>query len=294
MHINEQVKSEHPSRWARHASRNPCDTFPAVCGLSNLSRTARHQSVTILLAVLASTAANGQQPAPPRQALTPITGKDGLQYSWIPAGKFTMGCSPQDDECDKVEKPAHFVAISRGFYIGQTEVTQEAYRRVTGTNPSDFKGNKLPVDKVQWSEAKRYCQGISGRLPTEAEWEYAARGGKGLRRYGTLADIAWFAENSESRTHEVGQKHPNAYGLYDMLGNVWEWVADGYTPDYYESSDAVDPKGPASHEVITLRGGSWNSSDTGARASSRARNVPGGRLNDIGFRCVLDRPPGAN
>jgi formylglycine-generating enzyme required for sulfatase activity len=167
-----------------------------------------------------------------------------------------MGCSPEDSECPEYQKPVHQVTISRGFWIGQTEVTQEAWQRIKGTNPSWFKGAKLPVDSVSWGEAKSYCQAVGMRLPIEAEWEYAARAGSSQDPYGDLDQIAWWFGNSEKMTHPVGTKQANPWDLYDMLGNVWEWVEDWYSARYPDGN-AIDPKGPESGKVRTLRGGAW-------------------------------------
>ena len=210
--------------------------------------------------------------------------KDGLRYVWIPPGTFTMGCSTGDSECDGDEIPAHQVTITKGFWLGQTEVTQAAYRRVVGTDPSHFKGASLPVERVSWDEAQAYCQAVGGRLPTEAEWEDAARAGSARNRYEDIDRIAWYGSNSGSRTHEVAQKQANAFGLYDMLGNVWEWTADwygDYTPD-----SAVDPAGPASGQYRALRGGSWFDFSSFARVSLRNVYVPGSRHNSFGLRCA--------
>jgi formylglycine-generating enzyme required for sulfatase activity len=151
-----------------------------------------------------------------------VNPKDGLTYVWIPPGKFHMGCSPGDAACGDDEKPAHEVTISKGFWLGQTSVTQRAYRLVAGQDPSAHKGDNLPVEHVDWNEAKAYCAAIGGRLPTEAEWEYAARAGSTGARYDNLDEIAWHTQNSGGQSHEVGQKLPNAFGLYDMLGNAWQ------------------------------------------------------------------------
>jgi formylglycine-generating enzyme required for sulfatase activity len=214
-----------------------------------------------------------------------VNPKDGLNYVLIPAGKFKMGCSPGDSDCDKDEKPAHEVHISKSFWLGQTEVTQAAWKKVMNSDPSRFKGDQLPVERVSWPEAVKYCETIGGRLPTEAEWEYAARAGSTAARYGELDAIAWYDKNSGSTTHAVGGKQSNQFGLFDMLGNVWEWVRDDYGP--YKSDAVVDPlveiKGAPSKVV---RGGSWYLNPQDARASLRNRLVPVDRSSIMGFRCV--------
>ena len=215
-----------------------------------------------------------------------VNPRDGLTYVWIPPGKFMMGCSPEDEECDSSEKDAHEVTIREGFWIGRTEVTQEAYERVTGKNPSRFKGAKRPVEEVSWNDADAYCRAIAERLPTEAEWEYAARGGERRGRYGELAVVGWYGSNSGGTTHEVGLKPPNARGLFDMLGNVSEWVADWYGS--YSKEPTVDPRGPLSGQYRVARGGSWLTVDSTARASARDRYGPDDRNRIIGFRCAGD------
>ena len=167
-----------------------------------------------------------------RAGQTKVNPKDGLTYVWIPPGTFTMGCSRGDSECRENEEPAHQVTITTGFWIGQTPATQEAYQRVMGKNPSYFKGAQLPVENVNWDKARSYCQAVGMRLPTEAEWEYAARAGSTTSRYGDIDQVAWYTANSGSKTHEVAQKQPNAWDLYDMLGNVWEWTSDWYADKY--------------------------------------------------------------
>jgi hypothetical protein len=201
-----------------------------------------------------------------------VNPKDGLDYRWIPPGTFMMGCSPGDQECNDDEKPPKRVTISKGFWLGESEVTQAAYQKVTGQNPSHFKGADLPVESVTWDEACAYCRAVGGRLPKEAEWEYAARAGTTGARYGELDRVAWDTYNSGYQTHPVKQKEPNAWGLFDMLGNVWEWVEDLY-PETQER---------------TLRGGSWYKYSRGLRESARTRNEPSWRLPANGFRCAWE------
>jgi len=220
----------------------------------------------------------------PKAGEVSVNPKDGLKYVWIPPGTFTMGCSPGDTECSGDEKPAHEVTITEGFWMGQTDVTQEAYQRVTGKSPSNFKGAKLPVETISWNEAQSYCGVVGMRLPTEAEWEYAARAGSTGARYGDLDRVAWHSANSGGKTHEVGQKEPNAFGLYDMLGNVWQWVADWYAE--YTGGSQRDPAGPSTGQSRALRGGSWVGNPRDVRASYRDRGVPEFRYYVIGVRCA--------
>jgi len=226
-------------------------------------------------------------PAPsagPRPGGVKVNPKDGLRYVWIPPGTFMMGCSPGDSYCQNWEKPAHQVTITKGFWLGQTKVTQAAYQRVAGNNPSYFKGPKLPVEMVSWNDARNYCQAAGMRLPAEAEWEYAARGGSTAARYGNLNDIAWYFDNSGENTHEVGLKQANAFGLYDMLGNVLEWVADWFAE--YPAGSQSDPVGPVSGRYRLARGACWNFNPTLVRVSFRGRNEPGYRDNMVGLRCA--------
>jgi formylglycine-generating enzyme required for sulfatase activity len=159
-----------------------------------------------------------------------------------------------------------------GFWVGQTLVTQVAYQRVKGASPSRFRGAQLPVEQVNWDSANSYCQANGGRLPTETEWEYAARGGTTGARYGNLNEIAWYAANSAGTTHEVGKKAPNAFGLDDMLGDVWEWT----------SGWAMEGRSRA------RRGGSWSYSGKWARVSVRGEGDRGLDGLSIGFRFVQD------
>jgi formylglycine-generating enzyme required for sulfatase activity len=214
---------------------------------------------------------------------TKVNPKDGLTYVWIPPGTFMMGCSPSDTECEDYERPAHSVVLTKGFWIGETEVTQSAYQRAMGSNPSVYRGERLPVESITWNDAQNYCQAVTMRLPTEAEWEYAARGGNPAARYGAVDSSAWYSGNSV-RTHEVATKKPNRFGLYDTLGNVWEWVADWYG-DYREGL-AADPKGPSSGIYRVVRGGSWGYLASLARASNRNWLGPYSRNVDLGVRCA--------
>jgi formylglycine-generating enzyme required for sulfatase activity len=222
--------------------------------------------------------------------------KDNLKYVWIPPGTFMMGCSPGDVECLDAEKPAHQVTLTRGFWIGQTPVTVAAYKRfaaATGRQMPDAPGfnsgwgnEAMPIVNVTWGDARAYCTWAGGRLPTEAEWEYAARGGSAEARYGPVDDIAWYHGNSGGQTHDVAQKRANGFGLYDMLGNVWEWVNDWYDENYYQSSPSEDPQGPAGGgQTRVLRGGSWSTLPGDVRVSYRLRFGPSYWSDFHGFRC---------
>jgi formylglycine-generating enzyme required for sulfatase activity len=175
----------------------------------------------------------------------------GMEFVKIAAGDFMMGCSTGDEQCQADEKPRHRVQITKSFEIGKFEVTQAQWMAVMTSNPSSNKGNNLPVETVSKLEAQEFIaklnarnDGYRYRLPTEAEWEYAARSGTDSPNSGPLDQVAWYAANSEDETHAVGQKRPNAFGLYDMQGNVREWVSDLYSPTYYEVSPVTDPGGP--------------------------------------------------
>ena len=183
-----------------------------------------------------------------------------MQFVSIPAGSFMMGCSSGDHECYAEEKPSHRVSITRPFEIGKYQVTQSEYEAIMATNPSYSRGPNHPVDGVSWEDAQKFCEAVNRkgdgyhyRLPTEAEWEYAARAGDTSCRYGSLDVVAWFRDNSGGTTHPVGEKKPNGFGLYDTLGNVWEWVQDWYGITYYGRSPESDPKGPLSGEVSAFR-----------------------------------------
>ena len=174
-----------------------------------------------------------------------------MEFVKIASGEFMMGCSPGDAQCNPDENPRHRVQITKGFEMGKYEVTQAQWVALMQTNPSGSKGDNRPVENVSKIEAQDFIaklnarnDGYRYRLPTEAEWEYAARAGKDSAQSGPLGDMAWYGANSEDETHPVGQKKPNAWGLYDMQGNVREWVSDFYSSVYYNTSPAVDPTGP--------------------------------------------------
>ena len=226
-----------------------------------------------------------------------ITTGIGLQFKLIPAGEFLMGSPGDDAYKSSNEIPQHRVRITKPFYLGIHEVTQGQYEKVMGGNPSGFKGATLPVEQVSWEDATAFCAKLSGmdedydyRLPTEAEWEYACRAGTTTRfSCGDELDpaCAWFHANSRRKTHPVGEKLPNPWGLYDMHGNVWEWCSDWYDGDYYGGSPPADPTGPSTGSYRVSRGGSWLNGAGYCRSAIRRRFRPGTRGNDLGFRVAL-------
>jgi formylglycine-generating enzyme required for sulfatase activity len=256
--------------------------------------------VTVVAGQVANIQATLADVEPPRPSVGSVreNPKDGLKYVWIPPGTFMMGCSSGDADCGDSEKPSHPVTISKGFWMGQTEVTVRAYKRfasVTGrlmpaaapkSNP-DWANEQMPIVNVSWADAQGFCQWAGGRLPTEAEWEYAARGGSTEPRYGPLDEIAWYNENSGGIvTHEVAKKRPNTSGLYDVLGNVFEWVGDWYDPHYYRTSPTSDPSGPPTGQSRVARGGVWNYAPGLDRVSNRHWLPPATSIGVLGFRCV--------
>ena len=221
---------------------------------------------------------------------------DGLKYVWIPPGAFMMGCSTGDNECRDNEKPAHHVSITKGFWIGQTVVTVGAYKRFaveTGrqmpyapNSKSGWANDTMPVGNVNWNDAHDYCTWAGARLPTEAEWEYAARGGSTDARYAPLDEVAWYRANSGGRVHPVGERRPNGFGLYDVLGNVWEWVND-WDENYYQNTPCQDGSGLGltTGQERGLRGGSWGDDPGFVRVSERLAVPPDLRGGNTGFRC---------
>ena len=217
-----------------------------------------------------------------------------MEFVWIPAGEFLMGTPRQGGDTDD-DETRHEVRISRGFWLGKHEVTQGEWRAVMGANPSYFSdcGPRCPVESVSWERVQAFIRelnereswsGYAYRLPTEAEWEYAARAGTSGIRHGELDEIAWHLDNSGAKTHPVGQKGANPWGLHDMLGNVWEWTGDWY--GRYPSGSVTDPRGPESGSYRVNRGGSWGSFARGVRSALRGRDSPGTHNFLLGFRLV--------
>ncbi len=217
----------------------------------------------------------------------------GIEMVFVKGGTLQMGDTFGDGGSD--EQPIHEVHLD-DFYIGKYPVTQRKWQEVMGNNPSRFKGDDNPVEFVSWNDVQDFIDklnhqtGKKYRLPTEAEWEYAARsGGKNEKWAGTnneaeLSEYAWYCENSEDKTHPVGQKKPNELGIYDMSGNVWELCNDWYDEGYYSMTPRDNPQGPSGGRVKVLRGGSWDSEPGNLRSANRNRGVPTIRYDTYGFR----------
>jgi formylglycine-generating enzyme required for sulfatase activity len=268
--------------------------------------------IGVVCAILSCQKKSEDAPKPPH-TITTVKTPGGAEMALIPAGTFTMGAAGGADDA----KPAHKVSVS-AFYMDTREVSQKSYEELMGVNISKFEGDDNPVEQARWTQAARYCNarslaenlkpcydettwacdfGANGyRLPTEAEWEYACRAGtKTAYGFGDdarqLKTFAWFKGNSEKKTHPVGAKPANAWGLHDMHGNVAEWCNDWYAPDYYRNSPAKDPAGPISGTKRVIRGGSWASSPEKCTSAFRLSDAPS--LPDVclgydvyGFRCV--------
>jgi formylglycine-generating enzyme required for sulfatase activity len=283
-----------------HQSRSP-ERAPsrAIVPVSNAS--------SVASAPVVASPKKVELPRPGRlpKVLSPESGRDGslslpgsggaLEMKWISPGSFQMGSN--DGRSD--EKPVHRVTLRQGFHLGATEVTQGQWESVMGNNPSRFKGRDLPVEQVSWEDAMDFCRKVTAReraagrlaagyeytLPTESQWEYACRAGTTGAYAGDLDSMAWYDKNSGSKTHAVGGKQPNGWGLYDMHGNVWEWCSDWYGD--YSSGSVTDPRGASSGTYRVRRGGSWILTARNCRSASRFGYDPGLRFNLLGFRLAL-------
>ena len=217
-----------------------------------------------------------------------------IEMVYVEGGTFMMGSyNGQNDK-----KPVHKVTV-KSFYIGKYEVTQKQWKKVMGTNPSHFKGcYNCPVENVSWNDVQEFLRKLNTktgqhyRLPTEAEWEYAAQGGnksKGYKYSGSnnISEVAWYWGNS-GKTHAVGMKHSNELGIYDMSGNVWEWCSDWYNKKYYKKSPQDNPQGLSGGKYRILRGGGWYYSESYCHTTHRNWSKPGNRNDNYGFRIVRD------
>lgn len=199
---------------------------------------------------------------------------------------------------NQYEQPVHRVSIARPFYMGRHEVTQAQWQSVMGNNPSNFRGENLPVEQVSWNDAQEFIRrlnalndGYTYRLPSEAEWEYACRAGTTGDYAGNLDAMAWYGNNSEGRTYPVGTKQRNAFGLYDMHGNVLEWCEDWYHESYAGAPTDSSAWVSGGGQRRMLRGGSWNYYADGLRSANRSWYVPGVRNLYLGFRVVAVARP---
>lgn len=254
-----------------------------------------------------------QSPTAEREHAEPVSESDetvelsppvALAYVWVPAGVFLMGCLPGESEAFGDEKPRRLVQLTRGFWMSRSPVTVAAYRcfaedteRPMPEDPyfnEDWSKDDHPIVNVSWADASDYCEWAGGRLPTEAEWEYAARGGRRDSIYpwgNEEPDDTRAKFGSNDGTSPVESYPANGFGLYDMVGSNWEWTADWYGVNYYNSSPARDPMGPARGDSRVVRGGSWNYGPELLRCSFRFKLEPEFRYFGIGFRCVREESP---
>jgi len=227
-----------------------------------------------------------------------ITNSIGMELVLIPAGSFRMGGDKKLEQAEDHETPRHIVKISKTFYMGKYEVTQSQWSEIMNNNPSEFKDDIRPVERVSWNDVQEFIQKLNNKeetikysLPTEAEWEYAARADT-ESTYCFSGDIkilsqyAWYRKNSAGKTHPIGQLKPNAWGLYDVHGNVHEWCQDWFDRNYYSQSPSNSPLGPSSGLAKVSRGGDWGSEDWYCRCASRSLSSPNRRSNRLGFRLV--------
>ena len=229
-----------------------------------------------------------------------------LEMMPIPSGTFLMGGTDYEEGWDDDEGPQTTVTITKPFWLGKTEVTQSQWKAVMGNNPSHFKGYNLPVEQVSWNDAVAFCEklnevardtlpdGYHYTLPTEAQWEYACRAGTTTRFYygdddNQLGSYAWYTDNSSSKTHPVGEKLPNGWGLHDMHGNVAEWCLDWYGD--YQGGSITDPQGPQSGWRRVNRGGSWSDDARYCRSAYRLWFRPDDKRSILGFRVALSSVP---
>ncbi len=293
----------------QHSYIVACDGYESEEGTVKLkASTPSNLQITLSKEATAIQQSTVSQPTVAQQSVmqTPVTNsdnisipvKDGISIDMVrvEAGTFTMGATPEMKESDDDEKPTHQVTLTNDYYIGKYEITQALWQAVMSNNPSNFKGENLPVENVSWDDCQEFINklnritGKTFRLPTEAEWEYAARGGKKSRGYqysgsNNLSDVAWYKDNSGSKTHTIGSKQANELGIYDMTGNVFEWCQDWY--DKYSSSSQINPTGANSGSYRVFRGGGWFHSAECCRWSCRGLFTPDDRYGNLGLRLVL-------
>ena len=224
----------------------------------------------------------------------------GMEFVLIPPGEFDMGSSSEEQDRSDSESPVHKVTIKNPFYMGKSSVTQRQWKKIMGNNPSHFKGEDQPVEMVSWNEVQEFVKKLNTaentdkyRLPSEAEWEYACRAGTQTRySFGDdeskLNEYAWYAKNSGSKTHSISRKKPNPWGLYDMHGNIWEWVQDKWHENYNGSpSDGSIWEDGDSFDRVS-RGGSWYCDAESCRSAGRFRRDPDSLFSNLGFRLLRE------
>ena len=270
-------------------------------GIANQQQSENQQSSNTYVASSSNNSSGTPSVASGSNAIS-IPVKDGISIEMVKveAGTFMMGAtSEMKDSYDDPysdEKPVHQVTLTNDYYMGKYEVTQALWQAVMGSNPSNFKGDNLPVEKVSWNDCQEFISKLNSltgrkfRLPTEAEWEYAARGGKKSRGYqysgsSNISDVVWYKDNSANKTHPVGTKQANELGIYDMSGNVWEWCSDRYGS--YSSFSQTNPTGSYSGSFRVLRGGGWGSFAWFCCLSFRRNFAPDFRHYDLGLRLAL-------
>ena len=293
----------------QHSYIVACDGYESEEGMVKLKASAPSNiQITLTKEAMATQQSIVSQPIVAQQPMeqTPVTNVDNISIPVkgrisidmvrVEAGTFTMGATAEMKNPDADEKPTHRVTLTNDYYIGKYEVTQALWKAVMGNNPSYFKGDNLPVERVNWDDCQEFISKLNGitgktfRLPTEAEWEYAARGGNKSRGYqysgsNNILDVAWFGNNSGSKTHGVGTKQANELGIYDMSGNVWEWCQDW--KGAYSSSSQVNPTGANSGSDRVVRGGSWCYVPKFCRSSCRDGSSPNLGCTFFGLRLVL-------
>ncbi|MDD5089898.1 MAG: formylglycine-generating enzyme family protein [Candidatus Wallbacteria bacterium] len=234
----------------------------------------------------------------PRTAYTTNTitlpGGTAMEFIWVPPGSFQMGTTAAFPD-----SPMHTVDITRGFWLGKFELTQEQWNAVMEYNPSHFQGPRRPVEQVTWIDCQTLIARLNKlgtgkfRLPTEAEWEYACRAGTTTEYYwgdDMNHDFCWYTESSDSQTHDVGMKHPNDWGFFDMCGNVCEWVSDWYDANYYKTSPLQDPTGPSQiMKYKVFRGGGWHYFGHNCRSASRGYGTPAHVYSNFGLRILAEQ-----
>jgi len=268
-------------------------------------RACSHRWITLGLLALATPRLDAAAPARaaevPRAEAGWTLADLKLSLVWIKPGTFTMGSPAEERDRNKAEGPRREVTLTRGFWLGRTEITQQQYHAITGENPSHFiaAGADAPAEHVSWLDAMEFCRKLTAReraagrlptgyrytLPTEAQWEYAFRAGTTSDYAGNADAMAWTEANSRGTTHAVAGKQPNDWGLYDMAGNVLEWCRDWY--GNYPRGAQTDPTGPESGHFRIARGGSWRTPEHTGRAAARGGGSPARRDYTLGFRLAL-------